>query len=340
MKNAVLIFSFFLVMACNNMPENSVVVTDFPVSEKLKGDTVNYFDSELGILDIKDAGKYWLCRSHRTDYHYAVFSKSGLEKVAELCVNGRGPGEFIAPAYFSQYGIEDGDLKIWILERALSEFVKIDVDKSIREDSVFVEEKYPLASLTRSSFRDLFYCGDNLFMGTSDDGECLHVLLDWKKGEVKNVEPVLKFPNHFDVHSISQSVSAKHPSKPLMVSAFYNFPQIDFVNGDGKIYKTVFYKEMIKPVQVTDSQEDELFFSDVCGSARYVYVLFNRESAVEENINPDLSKILVFDWEGKPVREYDIPYASSICWDEGSNRLYALNPGKEFYNTTVYTLNN
>ena len=329
----------FLIVACQKMPENFLVVTEFPVSEKLKGDTVHYFDSELGILDIKDAGKYWLCRSHRTDYHFALFSKDGSEKVAELCVKGRGAGEFIAPAYFSQYATESGHLKIWILERALSEMIKINVDKSIQADSICIEEKFPLVTLTRNSFRDLFYWGDSLFMGTSDDRECLHLLLDWKNREVKSVEPVLKFPDRFDVHSISQSVSAKHPSKPLMVSAFYNFPQIDFIGDDGKIYKTVFYKEMIKPMQVTASQEDELFFADVCCNARYVYVLYNRESSVEEDINPDESKILVFDWEGVPVREYNIPYASSICLDEGINRLYALNPRKEAYNTTIYVLN-
>lgn len=338
MKYSLFFVFFLLLVACDRIPGNSVVVTDFPVSEKLKGDTVNYFDSELGILDIKDAGKYWLCRSHRTDYHFAVFSKEGLGKVAELCVNGRGAGEFIAPTYSSQYVTEDGDLKIWILERALSEFVKINVDKSIREDSIFIEEKYPLLALTRNSFRDLFYYGDSLFMGTSDDGACLHVLLDWKKKEVKNIEPILKFPDNFDVHGISQSVSVKHPSKPLMVSAFYNFPQIDFMDGKGNVYKTVFYKEMIKPMQVTDSQEDELFFADVCSSTQYVYVLYNRESEVEDDINTKESKILVFDWEGTPIREYCIPYASSICWNGALHQLYVLNPGKEFYNTTVYSL--
>lgn len=338
MKYFILLFLFYFLAACDRMPQNAVIVTDFPVSERLTGDTVDYFDSELGILDIKDAGKYWLCRSHRTDYHFAVFAKDGFKKVGELCMNGRGPGEFIAPSYFSQYTVENGNLKVWILERALSEFMKIDVDETILKDTIVIDEKFPLVALTRNSFRDLFYCGDSLLMGTSDDKECLHVWIDWKKREIRNVEPVLKFPDNFDTHNIAQSISAKHPSKPLMVSAFYNFPQIDFVDGDGKIYKTVFYKEMIKPVQVTASQEDEQFFSDVCSSAQYVYVLYNRESEVEEGINPDESIVLVFDWEGNPVREFRIPYASVICFEESSHRLYALNPRKETYNTTVYSL--
>lgn len=339
MKYSISVFLLFLLFACDRKPKNRVVITDFPVSERLVGDSVDSFDTELGILDIKDAGKYLLCRSHRTDYHYAVFSKDSLRKVAELCVNGRGPAEFIAPAYFSQYVTEDGHLKIWILERALAEFVKIDVDRSIQEDTIFIDEKYPLVTVTRNSFRDLFYCGDSLFMGTSDDRECSHVLLDWKNREIKHIEPVMKFPDNFDVHSIAQSVSAKHPSKPAMASAFYNFPQIDFIDGEGNIYKTVFYKEMIKPLQVTASQEDEQFFSDICSSSRYVYVLYNRESSEDEDIVPDESSVLVFDWNGTPVKEYRIPYASSICLDESSKRLYALNPGKETYNTMIYSLN-
>lgn len=115
MRFSICFFLFILLVSCDKTPENSIIVTGFPLSEKLKGDTVDYFDSELGILNINDAGKYWLCSSHRTDYHFAVYSKSNIEKVAELCVNGRGAGEFIAPAYFSQYVTEGGDLKIWIL---------------------------------------------------------------------------------------------------------------------------------------------------------------------------------------------------------------------------------
>lgn len=339
MKYSVYIFFLILWTACDRMPKNTVVIADFPVSERLVGDSIDSFDTELGILDIKDAGKYLLCRSHRTDYHYAVFSKDSLGKVAELCANGRGPGEFIAPAYFSQFVIEDGHLKIWILERALAEFVKIDVDRSIQEDSIFIDEKYPLVTVTRNSFRDLFYCGDSLFMGTSDERECSHLLLDWKNREVKYIDPVMKFPDNFDVHSISQSVSAKHPTKPVMASAFYNFPQIDFIDREGNIYKSVFYKEMIKPLQVTASQEDEQFFSDICSNSRYVYVLYNRESSGDEDIEPEESGVLVFDWNGTPVKEYRIPYASSICLDESSNRLYALNSGKETYNTMIYSLN-
>lgn len=330
----------FILLACDKLPENSVIVDSFPFSEKLSGDTVNYFDSELGILDIKLAGKYWICSSHRTDYHFAIYSKDNFEKVAEICKNGRGPNEFLAPAYYSQYVIEEGDVKIWILERDKSEFMKINLDKSIREDSICVDQKYPVSKLVRNSFRDLFYCGDSLFIGTIDAQSCQHLLLDLGHPNVQTVEHALKFPKNFNPHNISQSISAKHPTKPLIASAFFNFPQIDFINSEGKIYKTVFYKEVIKPSQVTDSQSEECFFSDIYGDSDYVYLLLNRESLTETGLNPNESSVLVFNWNGEPVQEYKIPYASSICIDNVSHKLYALNPRKEYYNTTVYSLNN
>lgn len=335
MRNIYFMFCLLL-FSCKTLPENAIILTEFPEVRYLEGDTVNYFDSELGIMSFHDAGKYIICGSHRTDYHFAVYEKNTFNKAAELFKAGRGPGEFIAPIYWSQYTVEDNHVKIWVLERALSKYMKVDLDKSIHCDSVCIDEQYILPQFTRLSFRDVFFLQDSFLFATEDNQDCKHVFLDLKTKHVSFVEHTLEFPDNFNPHGFSQSLSVKHPEQMRMASVFYNFPQIDFIQK-GKIYRTVFYERMISPRQVDNNQQDDNFFSGICSDSKYVYALYNRDSLSSEEIKNE-SSVFVFTWQGEPVSEYKISYASYVFVDSESRLLYALNPRKEYYNTTIYRL--
>lgn len=103
------------------------------------------------------------------------------------------------------------------------------------------------------------------------------------------------------------------------------------------IYKTVFYKEIIIPRQANMSQSEYEYFNCVCSDSNYVYALYNPYNATEDTYL-NTSEILVFSWQGEPVRKYVIPFATYICIDAENQRLYALNTQKEPFNTTVYAL--
>ena len=128
MKKNILIINILIILcsACNRIPKHATLIENFPASCTLQGDSIRNFDNELGIMAILNAGNYFVCPSHRTDFHFAVYQKDNLQKVGEILPQGRGAGEFIAPAYFSQYKIESNETKIWILEQALNQYLKIE----------------------------------------------------------------------------------------------------------------------------------------------------------------------------------------------------------------------
>ena len=85
-KNLLVLGLFIACMACNRLPEQAVLVEDFPATYTLQGDSIRNFDDELGIMDILNAGDYFLCPSHGTDYHFAVYQKDSLTNMTRRMV--------------------------------------------------------------------------------------------------------------------------------------------------------------------------------------------------------------------------------------------------------------
>lgn len=334
MKKLLTILPIILI-SCNSIPKNSVVIKNFPYTTTLKGDSVTFFDEELGIMGFNDAGNFILCSSHGTEYHYSVYTKDSHSKVGDILKEGRGPEEFIAPDYFSQYKIENKETKIWILERARNKYFKINLTKTLLQDSLFIEKEYNLSSFRNTQYRDMYHLNENLLFATEDQQDCKHTYLDLTNNKKKIIPPILSFPNHFNIHEISQTISTKHPVKPLIASTFFNFPQIDLIN-EKEIYKTIFYPKVIFPRETSITQREEEYFNSICCDTNFIYALYNPTYT----LNGKISEILVFSWQGNAICKYIIPFSTYIFIDAKNKRLYALNAQKEIYNTTLYHLPN
>ena len=332
MRRMFVVFAFIALYACNRLPKKSVEIKDFPHIVFLEGDSISIFDNELGIMELNDAGDYILCSSHRTDYHYSVFHKKDFHKVGEILKQGRGTEEFIAPSYFSQYQIEGGETKIWVLERALNVFFKINLTATLEMDSLIVEKKYKLAT-SGSSYRDMYYINNDMFWATEDQQECRHLIINSDNCDKKYIEPAVPFPKRGNIHHISQTISTKHPAIFKIASAYFNFPQIDFIDKQG-IYRTIFYPSIIYPRKVSEDQVEYEYFSSICSDENNVYALYDPS----HDASSDKSEILVFSWEGEAICKYIIPFANAIFVDATNKKLYALHPGKEQFNTTCYKL--
>ena len=132
-------------------------------------------------------------------------------------------------------------------------------------------------------------------------------------------------------------MTTKHPEKPYFAASFFYFPQIDFINSKGDIYKSICYKEFISPDRAVES--DYCYFDMVCSDSEYVYALYN---PLDYNLDDELpieeSSVLVFTWNGEAVCEYKIPYASNICIDSKNDKLYGFDNRTENFIVDIYDL--
>ena len=178
MKQIIYLLVSIIYSSCQSLPNNTIIINDFPSSIHLKGNENQYFDKELGIISLQTTNRYFICNTHRTDYHFSIYSKDTIIKRINLCKKGRGSNEFIAPAFFSQFENQNNQTKIWVLDRAVSQLVKINIDLSIKEDKTYIEESLSLLDYIRFPLKDIFFINDTLLFGTEDNDECRHFLLN------------------------------------------------------------------------------------------------------------------------------------------------------------------
>ena len=320
--------STILFLSCQSLPPQVHIISKFPRTLNVEGEPITSFDKELGIMSLHVTDNYFLCGSHRTDYHFSVYSKNNISKITDLCKKGRGPGEFIAPAYFSQYKLENGETKIWILDRGNSMFHLINIEKSIHEKKTYIETTLSLADYNRQSFRELFQLNDSTIFGTEDFKECKHFYINLRDSGIKYINPMFKFADDPDPFPIAQTISTINPKNRYIASAYFNFPQIDLINNTGNIYKTILYNEYINPRHVTPLHANEEYYSTISSDSDYIYALHNRGNSLIDEIKTT-SSIFVFSWDGVPVCEIKIPYATYLCVDPIEHILYSIDINQE-----------
>lgn len=338
MKQIICILIGILYIGCQYLPKNVIIVNTFPSSQHIKGNEMQTFDNELGIISLQSTDRFYICGSHKTDYHFSIYSKENMAKVTDLCKRGRGPNEFIAPAFYSQYETENNQIKIWVLDRATSQLAKINLDQSIEKGETHIEKSFSLLDYTRFSLREVFLLNDTLLFGTEDYKACKHMLLNLKDSSINYIPQTINFSESYDPFPISQTISTYSPDKKYIASAYFNFPRIDFIDDKGEIFKIIFYKEYINPLSVNLSQESEEYFSAICSDQKYIYALYNREN-IEQNEIKTNSSIFVFTWNGEPIKECIIPYATYINIDKQTQTLLAIDINKEKNIVTSYLLN-
>jgi len=320
------------IMACNTTPHNHVIIQKLPNTQKLHGYSTTKFDNEFGIIALYTTENYYICQSHRTDYHFFIYNKKDTTKIGDLCPKGRGANEFIAPIYLSQYVLENQETKIWILDRATSRFYKINIDKSIKENKTYIEKSISIRHYHKNYVRELFQLNDTLFLGTDDQHLCKHFLLNTRDSVIQYLEADTKFAPAINPFTIFQNVSTYNVNSKQIATSYFCLPKINFINVHSKSMKIIHYKTHINPLKITQKQENEEFFHTICSNPQFVFALYNHES------NENKSSILVFTWEGNPVCEYIIPYATHITFDQTKNTIIAININKEKEIVTLYPL--
>lgn len=335
LSHAILVF-FFLLQSCGGGKQQNdyVVIDKFPVSVEL--DTIRTIrpDGVVGLLSLAKAGDYFVGELFKQNHCFQLFD-SLLNPIAPFARKGRGPEEYYAPTYMGQYEQTGNANYIWILDRALSQFMKINLNTVIETQTVPYETMYEFTGKDNMHLRSLFYINDKLLLGTLDDQECKVVSYnptDKKKTEYANF---MEFPYNQidDIHGLSQNMCALKPDKSRMASVFFYLPQIDLYDSTGTRYLSIFHEQMLPPKKADQSLDTE-FYLQVCATDKYVYALMQAKQEREK------CRVQVYDWNGAPKAELIINPASNFCVSNNGNYLYAIYFDTEKETITQYDMRN
>ena len=260
-----------------------------------------------------------------------IFSFINLQtkQVAKGGRIGNGPQEFTSISSFQKVGDEvlaydtshKRFSKIKVLSDttlALQEVRRVDTDKKM-----FITHCIGSNIIASGVFKDYW------LMHLGKEGEiCSTVDFPYFE-ELKDISPILKSVLHLS------TLIANAPNQKKGVAATMQHGVITFFdyaeNQPLKAYKQLkYYAPKYKKFQGQDNiafaKDNKVGFCSVACDNEYVYVLYSGRTFNEYGMqNHHCENLLVYDWDGNPIKRYllDTPL-SSIQYDEKNNLIYGI----------------
>jgi hypothetical protein len=292
------------------------------------------FFSTLKIVDT-----FLLCADYRAPVILQVFSATTGKLLGEIVTRGNEKGQCLSVANILP-AREPGT--IWLYDITLGKFMKINIADALRDHAYMPQEEWLLGESARG-LKSPCYISDSLFAGctyTRDDCRFLvlnnrsEVLahkgaLPARKKEWPQEEPGVRFPILSFIYAANL---VKHPGKDVFVAAYNKTDRLEFYK-DGALQKIlkgpigfdpkVSFAMQQGELNVVETEETVYSFTSVETSSNFVYCLYSGR----DGNNTCAATVLVFDWEGNPVKQLDLDKeACSISVKETGNEtlVYAI----------------
>ena len=120
---------------------------------------------------------------------------------------------------------------------------------------------------------------------------------------------------------VTQSIQAYNEKKHILFVANLYIPCFDLIETETRKVKRFYLDSRIKEAEAISSKYT-LYVWGLIGTDKYVYVGFCN---AEKGQDPEQKLIYVFDWEGNPVKRYELPFSGrSFTVNSENTKLYAL----------------
>ena len=313
----ILIISLIFIVGCS--PKIKIpykITTEFPIEQQLKGKPFAIIENNIGIIDVKKAGPYLICKEHKTEYHFTIYD-SIHQKTWRWGRNGRGPHEYLAPSYWGLHEKINNGVRIQLLEQALKKLQTIDITCTSDSIAAHVVSTFSIPYNLNIDPRILVRKNANTLYGISDFGDCRFFKCDSTFRNIEFLDHVLPFNKNASVHDIAQSCSGVKPDKEMIAVAYFNLPQLTIYSYKGNVVQTIFKvytinrKEIFDKIRQRVSKSDfQIYQSDIVGiksiytTNNHVYIAFNNNT-IANRAADDNNYLLKFNRKGDLIKIYE-----------------------------------
>lgn len=257
--------------------------------------------------------------NEQTDTLFQYFSRDVLAYRGQFGVKGQGPDDFVLPCLPP---VRSGDDGFTLCDLNMLKRVKVGPDGF-------------KVSTTRLPYDFRFYngllsLGDSVFCchaDVEDDHEFL-LLSPGGKVEPFSAYPEEVAPRFKDVLARNQaytSLTAVKPDGSRMAVFYQHVNRWRIFDGSGRMLSDNRMDDGSLSLPAVKDEERYIHTIQVFGTENHVYAL-NLDMNIEEIVNKaHTPTVRVFDWDGKPLREYSLDrFISSFAIDEASGCLYGV----------------
>jgi hypothetical protein len=343
----ILLGIFFSLYRCGNK-EKIPELVEFVVSIKLEGEPLRdipIYTTKNVYMMVLDT---FLIVQTSEEKFFKIYSTRSYQLLGEFGQEGDGPTDFRFPHLSKEIWDSKKSPSInQIYDHRLNRQYTVSIPE------VLEGENFEGKTLGRiNSYVKHFYFKNENYLWSTIDGPGRFFHIDYKNDRTKVIPyiPKTDFPieDEEDLSIVYRSSVMANEQKGLVVAGPYLLGQIDFFDMQGNYIRSTHFEkseglsEALAIRKVNPNLFDtKVFISDMDASEEFIYGL-SRNNLGKNIQNPQLRsphKILVFDWEGNPVKEYvlsDKRYVFSMAIDERNKRIYAYCPEEEEHNLVVY----
>lgn len=351
MRNLVLwLFALCLLISCNESRQYKFnIIEKYPKVIELDGEIIKSINP-LQLSDLTVIDTFLIIISKNNNSYIQVYSTVSHDLLAEFSYKGKGPGEFISPSLIPQTNTTKDNL-LRVFDAARQSITEIDVHQSIRK-SQYIYDRMEVDNVDAYEFyKTVFYYDKGIFFFESGSNDyrisifnnsqesCIHIPYCFPDPgfPVQKQHQYGLYKSEVIINPIIERIAAA----PLLIG------QIDFFDFNGNhIISSVFdddesfESKMNELYRNRDIPDLKWFISDMDSFFDNIYALnLNTLSSRINDLNLSSSEILVFNWDGIPVKRIILDrFVVSIAVDLKHNKIYGYCPYEMDYTIVCYYL--
>jgi len=296
-----------------------------PTGERILEEVVGLFS-----VDIIDTMLLVYVRDSKDGQLY-FYGKQSHQLLGIVGPKGRGPGEFMLPAYNGQYYIDQEGVKIWMMDLLLDKLTLIQINsESLSTGNI------ELTSI-RLDAENVFYLNDSTIIGTKATQSGRSFVYDpGKKDSMNFVTPLfpelpfmkelIKYP--YDIYLAYFEYCRIKPDWTKYACAMTEFNRIDIFDQKSDLQATV-DNDLIEEIKSLDQiKENDVYsyYQDVSATETYIFAVNLKQHFFEFGKVGKPVEVEIYDWEGTPKFLIQLDeYIQQIAIDEEEQVLYGLD---------------
>jgi hypothetical protein len=317
----------------NDFPQN-ITISGAPIeSMKEKHYAINgliVIDSFLVVLDMNEKKPIF------------VYSTETYELRGEFSSIGRGPGEFISPTIIKHSDLFNSFLNIY--DSSLGILTRVDIASSIENNEYIYTSTS--CDIWNKAFTDRVFFETKDFCCVEPEGQWFSFYNE-KDNKFTNVPyPKLKFSfrdENIRYRLFYPEICYNPILSKVVVSSFF-IGYLSLYDTAGEHLTTIDYDfdpDYMKDLKSLNSNNRialKNYIGDMQADSQYIYAVnYNFRGEVSES--PEKNEILIFDWNGLPVKRLSLDRAiGAIALDYDKKKMFGYGTCEDDFPIIVYDM--
>ena len=338
------LFSLLILTGCEEKEKKQTIVKEFPSSQKLKGEPltsiVPYYPYKINVEDT-----LLIVLNRDGKNFFQVYNTNTMQLMTEFGSKGRGPGEFLEPAFINQKIDLDEKLYHLIYDTGIKRISYVNIGDFVKNKTATIkQEKLPKRMGDPDRF--IYYSDTLSITAPGDMGGGRFQIFKGDSMQTTGYLPKLAFDIHKDnYYSIYNNTSSLiHNKKRKIVGTTHMLGQYDFFDFSGNLlYSTVIHRDENLKKNIKSSMEIKnpirMFYrTDLKSVGDLIYSIYYKYESTKGSSSTK-SRIHVLDWNGNPIKEYLLDkLILSFAYDKINNCFYGIAPYEEDYQIIKYDI--